>query len=289
MSSRVFEQLVVEQIEIFRNAYDSVSRVTFYDEDKKKLIHPGEFGSYREAICRDFLRFFIPGRFGIAQGFLINNNDEISTQCDIVIYDSGSTPLIQNESRQRFFPIETVVAVGEVKSKLTKAQLGEALNKLAGANGIRERTHSPHVLWSSKPHEYNPENHLDDQLFTFLICESLDFKLDGFAVSDLYPLGTPPRHKHNMILSLEDGIASYNYEAGSQYGPYPVVYPHGKPVELDSFLAVPTADDELVHFKAFATMMSLGMTSPTILYPDITYYLGKSPGEKLTSPETKPL
>lgn len=289
MTSKVFEQLMVEQIEIFRNAYASVSRATFYDEVEKKLIHPYEFGSYREAICRDFLRFFIPSKFDVAQGFLINNNDEISTQCDIVIYDSGSTPLIQNESRQRFFPIETVVAVGEVKSKLTKAQLGEALNKLAGANAIRENTHSPHILWSLKPHKYNPENHLDDQLFTFLICESLDFKLDGFSVDSLYAAGTPVRHKHNMILSLEDGTALYNDKVEDLYCPYPVVYRDKKPVELDSCLAMPDEDDELIHFKAFATMISLGMTSPTILYPDITFYLGKSPGTKLTSTNTQPL
>jgi hypothetical protein len=281
MTSRVFEQLLVEQIEIFRNAFSTVSRTTFFDKDAKQLLHPGEYGGYREAICRDFLKFFTPGRFAISQGFLINNNDEISSQCDIIVYDVNSTPLLQNESRQRFFPVETVCVVGEVKSKLYKTELKEAVNKLANTNKIKENTHEPTILSAKKPHEYDPASYLDDQLFTFLICESLEFNLEGFSVGELYEDGLPHRHKHNMILSLRDGLLLYYYAPDNNYSPYPEVYPNRTVMELNHSMLKPTNDDELIHFKGFATYMFLSMEWPTILYPDITFYLGSRPGERL--------
>jgi hypothetical protein len=55
MVNSVFEQLTVEQINIFRHSFSSISRATFYDERTGKLIHAYEFGTYREAICRDYL------------------------------------------------------------------------------------------------------------------------------------------------------------------------------------------------------------------------------------------
>jgi hypothetical protein len=102
-----------------------------FSNDNGKLIHPGEFGIYREAICKRFLEFIIPKKLSIDNGFLINTNNEVSTQCDIVIYDSKHTPLVQSNELQRFFPIETVCAIGEVKSTLSKAQLKETLLKLS--------------------------------------------------------------------------------------------------------------------------------------------------------------
>ncbi|HKP95408.1 MAG TPA: DUF6602 domain-containing protein, partial [Fibrobacteria bacterium] len=139
MGNRVFDALLVEQFEIFKQAFVSSSRQIFFDESTQRLIHPGEFGTFRETICKDFLRHFVPRRLGFGTGFLINTFDEISTQCDIVVYDSNVTPLIQSEEKQRFFPVESVCGVGEIKSVLNKTSLKSALNKLAEVKRISER------------------------------------------------------------------------------------------------------------------------------------------------------
>ena len=85
MSINVFEKLLIEKIENFILAFSETSEKVFFD-DAGKQIHPGEFGKFREDICKEFIRFFVPHRLDIGEGFLITSTNKISTQCDIFIY-----------------------------------------------------------------------------------------------------------------------------------------------------------------------------------------------------------
>ena len=91
MSSKIFESLLKEKIDIFRSSFSATAKDFFYDEKKKRIFHNCEFGTYRETIVRDFLKFIVPGALDISTGFLISSLDDISTQCDIVIFDSKMT------------------------------------------------------------------------------------------------------------------------------------------------------------------------------------------------------
>ena len=110
----IFDKLIKSKIEQFKDDYVKLSRQIFVNKDGT-LIHPGEFGMYREKIIREFLAPFLPTRLAIGSGFVITAANNISTQCDIIIYDKEHTPVIEN-GEQRFFPVECVVGVIEVKS-----------------------------------------------------------------------------------------------------------------------------------------------------------------------------
>ena len=138
MPNFIFDSLIEEKIEIFKNQFANTSKQVFFDPDNKKLIHPGEFGLYREVIVKNFIKFLIPQIVTMDNGFLITPKDNVSTQCDIIIYYKNVTPLIESSELQKFFPIETVIGVGEVKSTLSKKQFKEALNKLADVKMLRE-------------------------------------------------------------------------------------------------------------------------------------------------------
>jgi hypothetical protein len=93
VSSSIFETLLLEKADIFRAAFSSVSTEVFYDSKKKKLRHAGEYGMFREAIVRDFLRLVVRCSLDMSSDFVITSMDDVSTQCDIVIFDSRMTPL----------------------------------------------------------------------------------------------------------------------------------------------------------------------------------------------------
>lgn len=131
------QALLDQKILNFVSAFCDSSRQMFVNTEGV-LIHPGEFGTYREAITKEFLKAFVPQRLGIDSGFVINTTGRVSTQCDLVMYDKSSTPLLNNENLQRFFPAESVCAVGEVKSVLSLAGLKSALRKLAA---VKESLH----------------------------------------------------------------------------------------------------------------------------------------------------
>lgn len=116
----IFKKLLDRKIDNFIYAYKNLSRDVFVNETGT-LIHPGEFGMYREKIVSELLRPFLPSKLEVGTGFIITSKNRISTQCDIIIYDRENTPVIEN-GEQRFFPVESVVGVVEVKSKLSKLE-----------------------------------------------------------------------------------------------------------------------------------------------------------------------
>lgn len=274
MPSKIFDALLVEQIEIFKNSFTNISKIVFYDECKEKLIHPAEFGHYREAICRKFLRYFIPQYLEIEHGFIINTNDEVSTECDLVIYDKNSTPLIQSEGMQKFYPIETVAAIGEVKSTLTKKDLKEALQKLSKVKAMRDKVVQPIIIKRSTPGEFDPVFNPTDQIFTFLICQKFNFDTKNLAVTinNIYNEGTYAGHAHNMILSIEDGLIAYYHTEECSQKSSMFYYPIAKAKPVKTAVSLPDMV-EYKHIKGFASFMFAGTSNTTILYPDMTLYM----------------
>lgn len=282
MANRIFDALLEEKIDIFRNAFKNVSKKVYWNEDEKRLTHPGEYGYYREIVCKEFIRFLIPRRLNIDHGFLMNAEGKVSTQCDIIVFDSNSTPLIENNERQRFYPAETVVAVGEVKSKLSKNQYIETINKLAEIKVLRDKVSSPSFVRRETAGEYDPVNYVYDNLFTFVICEKLDFDLSSLCAmtSGEYNPKFSHHHRHNVIFSIDDGILAYNFfdqdEKINKVLPYPVFAKQ----KLKNGYAVAKPDDN-DHFKFLAQYLFMGTSSSSILFPDMAHYMMPIKGGEL--------
>ena len=102
---KILQMILQSKVEQFVFDYSNNSKALFFD-DNGELIHPGEFGMYREKICIDLLRNVVPMRLDFGTGFIIDSKGNVSHQCDIVIYDANNTPLIENNEKQRFYPIE---------------------------------------------------------------------------------------------------------------------------------------------------------------------------------------
>jgi len=270
MSNAIFDSLFREQADIFRAAFSSVSTEVFYDAERKKLRHTGEYGMYREAIVRDFLKFIVPRGLEISTGFIISAMDDVSTQCDIVIFDSKMTPLYQEGDRQRFFPVESVFCIGETKSTLSKTDLGQALNKLASVKAIGERIEEPTIIRKFPPGPFDPVNHAYDLVPSVLICQKLDFDLIDIEneIDNMYDPSVSHRHKHNLILSLEDGLLSY-FDKNGMTLPYPML----DGVDLKHRFTYPGSSN-YVHFEIFGTYMFMVTSSKTLLYPEFSNYIG---------------
>lgn len=274
MEHKVFKTLFREKADFFESSFSKTSRSLFYDENKKSFTHPGEFGIYREKICKDFLRFFIPQRLEIEDGFVISSNGETSTQCDLVIYDKSSTPLIQSNELQKFFPIETVVGVGEIKSKLSFSGLKEALGKLSEIKKIRQNINNPLFIYPShkRKDKYNPDNSNEDQIFTFLICEKFEFNyfhlVDQFK--DIYK-DIRDVYKHNLILSVEDGLIFCYLEGEESPCPYPIF---NNSMLKNIFVSSINEENKYFHLEIFAQHLNTLATNHAILYPNMFAYMG---------------
>ncbi len=209
MASHIFSSLLNEKIERFKLSFQTTGAQLFKEESG--ITHAGEFGSFREHACKELLELIIPSRLSIGSGFLISSLNNKSKQCDIVIYDKLYSPKLEDESRKRFFPVEVVSAIGEIKSDLSLLKLKQALNKLARNKSLREEIKHPSLSNSSLKHKFQPSINPDDHVFSFLICNRLTFDhrpLPTF-LETIYDQDIQPWQKHNMILSLEDGLFFY--------------------------------------------------------------------------------
>lgn len=273
MPNEVFNALLKERVDAFRSAFSSVSTEVFYDQTTKRLRHTGEYGIFRETMVREFLKFVVPRSLDMSTGFVITGMNDVSTQCDIVIFDSSMTPLYVEGDRQRFFPVESVFCVGEVKSTLGKAQLGVALNKLAAIKKLSDRIPHPTIVRKGTPGSFDPVNNPNDIIPSILICQKLNFDLSNFEaeVDELYDSSIEHRHKHNLILSIEDGILAYSSEGGF------LPYPRLANLSLKHQFFRPT-EGGYCHIRAFAMFMFMITANKTLFYPEISDYIGNLNG-----------
>ncbi|WP_337842052.1 DUF6602 domain-containing protein [Rheinheimera sp.] len=292
-NTNAIDILLDEKIGEFKASFIDSSRSLFVNSEGN-LVHPGEFGAYREGVVKKYLTNILPERMGMESGFIVTSGGKISTQCDIIIYDKSVTPLIRNESGQRFFPIESVVCVGEIKSKLSQYDLKKSLRKLADTKSLRDHLYNPCYIYSRKEEglsgRYQPEIDERDQIITFIICEEFSFDSHNnlFNSFSCYRDDLPYRpfcHRHNMVLSINDGLLTYLHPDGFSY-PFPskatIKYDcHGtdqvKEVRLTAELMkhrfIAPKKGSFEHVRHFTSMLYTALSSVSVLFPEMANYI----------------
>ena len=106
------------------------------------IRHRGERGRQREFGLADFLRENLTLAYGVATGELFTfQNDEVSPQCDIIVYDALRTHILGRSAAVQQVPIDGSYAVIEVKSILDATALSDANIKFAKIRSIWTSAH----------------------------------------------------------------------------------------------------------------------------------------------------
>lgn len=111
-------------------------------------------GTANEIILRDFLTQLSSKRFGVSQGFLYDptNDEKASKQCDIIVHDQISYPLVYSDGNVKIIFPNAVKMLVEVKTSLKRPDLKTALENIRAAkrtnqmlNGIIFAFSSPNI------------------------------------------------------------------------------------------------------------------------------------------------
>lgn len=150
---------------------------------------PGLVGAAKEHPARVQLERLMPGGVGVGTGIIVDSGGHVSKQQDIVIYETLCPVFSYNGSPEAtYFPIEGVIAVGEVKSTLAKSELTDAIAKSASVKNLRRVAESspgvnghptvpfrnygsgPSIMGA--PHEgFDQNTKWTDQVCTFVLCQ----------------------------------------------------------------------------------------------------------------------
>lgn len=121
---------------------------------RHSITHNGRMGDVNEQLFIDVLRRYLPRRYGVEQGIVIDSNGRTSDQIDIVIYDRQYTPPLLKQMSHRYILAEAVYAVLEVKAALRKEDLNYAANKALSVRRLeRTSVEIPHAggTYPAKP------------------------------------------------------------------------------------------------------------------------------------------
>lgn len=133
-----------------RKVFRGISRKLLEDfKISEEIKHPGSKGTFRENALGDFLgRERLPLKYGVGSGEIVGLTNETSRQSDLIIFDRlNGVPLLFGEQVQ-VYPIDSVYGVVEVKSKLSKPKLLEALESI---KSVKELSPGGTVVRSAGP------------------------------------------------------------------------------------------------------------------------------------------
>lgn len=144
--------------------------------------HNPTTGLLTETIVRSFLATYLPKIVSVEQGFIMNEEGEVSRQCDILIYDSHNYSPLYRIDDVVVVPSVAVVAIIEVKTTITKPIFHSVINYF---------------------HDLGTFSRAKTFLFVYESC-TLD-KLEGFFTSYQHK-GDYPHFDHDTYLDLPNQI-----------------------------------------------------------------------------------
>jgi hypothetical protein len=181
----------------------------------RMIGHPGELGISREEIIRRFLRAYLPTRFEIATGFVFDAKGNLSKQLDIIIANALVCPRFETAGGIRFYPCESVVAVGQIKSSLTSdAELQSALANLESVKEL-DRSASGRAFDTEFGEAIDHVNNHLHQVFTFLMICGKALKSETMHEKTMNRvLETAPHVWTNIIFALDQYLVTFACDDG---------------------------------------------------------------------------
>jgi len=95
----------------------------------QSISHAGTMGSVNEEHWIDLFRAYLPNRYDVATGIVIDSRGNRSDQIDVVVFDRHFTPTLLDQKNHRYIPAEAVYAMFECKPTIDKAYIEYAEKK----------------------------------------------------------------------------------------------------------------------------------------------------------------
>lgn len=121
----------------------------------QSVSHAGTMGSVNEAHWIDLFRAYLPNRYEVAGGIIVDSLGGRSEQIDMVIFDRQYTPTLLDQKSHRYIPAEAVYAVFECKQVVDKANVSYAQGKAASVRRLH-RTSAPIPNAGGAPYDPKP-------------------------------------------------------------------------------------------------------------------------------------
>ena len=120
---------------------DLIKEEFFAKIERVKLFtnHAPSIGFGNEEILRNFLKTHIPERFAVGTGFVYLDNNNVSKQCDLLIYDQVNYAPFFKEGDFIIIHPEAVAAVIEVKTTLSQEEIYASIENIKSVKEVAKK------------------------------------------------------------------------------------------------------------------------------------------------------
>ena len=108
-------------------------------DEAKAATSPTAVGDAMESPVRKQLEHLLPRGIAVGSGFVIDSYGATSSQTDLVLFERDVCPVfsINDTPGTTYYPCEGVIAVGQVKSTLTKKLVEDEFKKIASVKRLQ--------------------------------------------------------------------------------------------------------------------------------------------------------
>ena len=164
----------------------------------QSISHAGTMGSVNEEHWLSIFRSYLPNRYDVATGIVIDSRGNRSDQIDVVVFDRHFTPTLLDQKNHRYIPAEAVYAMFECKPTIDKAYIEYAEAK---AKSVR-RMHRTSVSIAHAGGVYEPKEPF--RILAGLLAPRTDW-VDGLGDSFRRNLSTEAMSMLDCGCALEHG------------------------------------------------------------------------------------
>lgn len=143
------------------------------------VSHPGARGSLAENLLRELIREFLPQRWAVGTGFIMDAERGRSNQVDLIIYDQLTASPVYRDGELVILPPNTARVAVEVKSKLDAERIPQSFGNICsvkhvdpavtglvfGYDGVQAGTFRDHVLAWEKGRGKQDRDDWPDRVF----------------------------------------------------------------------------------------------------------------------------
>jgi len=123
---------------------------------RRTLSHPGTIGDFSELEWLTLLSTYLPRRYEVDKGFVVDAKGQVSDQIDMIIYDRHYTPFVFHQNAAKYVPAEAVYAIIECKQDITLGNIEYAAKKTKSVRSLKRSSapivHAGGILEPKKLH-----------------------------------------------------------------------------------------------------------------------------------------
>lgn len=179
--------------------------------NRRIMPHEGEKGAAAELRWREMLSMYLPRRYSVRSGFVVDYESGVSDQIDVIIHDAQYSPFLFQAGTSCFVPAESVYVIFDAKQDISKATLVATGNKVAS---VRQLKRTSGDIWTNAGGPYRGKLPESQPILGGILAVTSNFK-DPFGRNFAQALnGLGEHHKLDLGVAVSAGAFEVATNAG---------------------------------------------------------------------------